>query len=285
VVATCRLELRLGNDVSEWTFDDRPCRPPWFFLSVLGLIGLLLVGLSWLAWWVPSVGLSHIHPSLPRWFGVLLGAFVLVVLLALGQLGLTLLSGRDLFFSVRLRGLAIRYLLPAIIAIGRLLGADREGLQRSFITLNNQLVRGRKLRVPASQAIILLPHCVQLHQCAIKVTGDIDKCLRCGKCGIGDLAELAQSRGVAIAVATGGTLARKILLEKRPRFVLAVACERDLTAGILDAYPLPVYGVFNRRPQGPCYNTEIDLAEVQKALDAHVLPELADCRLNKVQSL
>lgn len=247
------------------------------FLSVLGVVSILLVLLSWLAWWVPSVGLSTIHPALSRWFGILLGSIVLVVLLALGQLGLTLYSGRDLFFSVRLRGLAIRYLLPAIIAIGRLLGADRDALQRSFIAVNNQLVRGRNLRVPASQAIILLPHCLQLHECAVKVTGDIDKCLRCGKCGIGDLAELAESRGVAIAVATGGTLARKILMEKRPRFVLAVACERDLTAGIRDAYPLPVYGVFNRRPQGPCYNTEIDLDEVKKVLDSHILPDSAGC--------
>ena len=240
---------------------------------MLGLIGLLLVIVSWLVWWVPSVGFGNIHPALSRWFGILLGSIVLVVLLALGQLGLTLFSGRDLFFSVRLRGLAIRYLLPAVIVIGRFFGADRDALQRSFIAVNNQLIRGRKLRVPASQAIILLPHCVQLHECAVKVTGDIDKCLRCGKCGIGDLAELAQSRGVTIAVATGGTLARKILMETRPRFVLAVACERDLTAGIRDAYPLPVYGVFNRRPQGPCYNTEIDLAEVKTVLDAHVLPD------------
>jgi hypothetical protein len=243
------------------------------FLSVLGLIGLLLVLVSWLAWWVPSVGFGNIHPALSRWFGILLGSFVLVVLLALGQLGLTLFSGRDLFFSVRLRGLAIRYLLPAVIFIGRCFGADRDALQRSFIAVNNQLIRGRKLRVPASQAIILLPHCVQLHECAVKVTGDIEKCLRCGKCDIGDLAELAQSRGVTIAVATGGTLARKILMETRPRFVLAVACERDLTAGIRDAYPLPVYGVFNRRPQGPCYNTEIDLVEVEAALDAHVFSD------------
>jgi hypothetical protein len=244
------------------------------FLAVLGLIGLLLILVSWLAWWVPSVGFGNIHPALSRWFGILLGSIVLVVLLALGQLGLTLFSGRDLFFSVRLRGMAIRYLLPAVILIGRFFGADRDALQRSFIAVNNQLIRGRKLRVPASQAIILLPHCVQLHECAVKVTGDIDKCLRCGKCGIGDLAELAQSRGVTIAVATGGTLARKILMETRPRFVLAVACERDLTAGIRDAYPLPVYGVFNRRPQGPCYNTEIDLVEVKAVLDAHVLPDL-----------
>lgn len=271
--------------MQDGSWDHRPDRPPWLFLVVLGLIGILLVGASWVSWWVPSVGLRHIHPALPQWFGFLLGGLVLVVLLALGLLGLTLLSGRDLFLFSWLRGLAIKYLLPAIIAIGRLLGADRDALQRSFITLNNQLVRGRKLRVPANQVMILLPHCVQLHQCAIKVTGDIDKCLRCGKCAIGDLAELAHRRGVAIAVATGGTLARKILQEKKPRFVLAVACERDLTAGIRDAYPLPVYGVFNRRPQGPCFNTEIDLEEVSRALDAHILDDPIHNRSSEVHRI
>ncbi len=259
--------------MSQWSLEQRSFRPPWLFLGVLGVIALLLILVSWALWWVPSAGFAAIHPDFSRWFGLLLAAVVLLILVVLGLLGLTLLSGRDLFGFSWLRGLAIKYLLPAIIAVGRLFGADRDALQRSFIALNNQLVRGRGLRVPAGRAVILLPHCVQLHDCAIKVTGDIDKCLRCGKCGIGDLAELAKNRGVTIAVATGGTLARKILMEKRPRFVLAVACERDLTSGIRDAYPLPVYGVFNRRPQGPCFNTEIDLMEVTRALDAHVLPE------------
>ena len=107
---------------------------------------------------------------------------------------------------------------------------------------------------------------------AIKITGDVNKCARCGKCDIKDLADLAARRGVDIAVATGGTLARKLIVEKRPRFILAVACERDLTSGIRDAYPLPVIGVLNRRPPGPCFNTNIALAEVEKALDDHLIP-------------
>lgn len=242
------------------------------FLGVLAVIGLLLLLGSFLVWWVPSVGLTYIHPLLPRWFGLFLAIFVVLGLTVLGMLALSLITGRDLFVFQRLRGIAIKYLLPAIIGIGQALGVDRDVMQRSFIALNNQLVRARKLRVPADQAIILLPHCLQVHDCAIKVTGDIEKCVRCGKCCIGGLAELAESRGVAIAVATGGTLARKILLEKRPRFVLAVACERDLAAGIRDAYPLPVIGIFNRRPEGPCFNTLIDLEEVGKTLDEHIIP-------------
>lgn len=243
------------------------------FLILLALVGGLFAFSAFVIWWLPSVGLSSIHPRLPYWFGLGMLTLVIVVLGGLGLLALTLISGRDLFIFPRLRGIVIKYLMPAVIVIGTLMRLDRDALQRSFINLNNQLVRSRNLRVPATKVMILLPHCLQLFDCAIKVTGDVEKCARCGRCDIGDLAELAKQRGVTLAVATGGTLARKLLMEKRPRLVVAVACERDLTSGIRDAYPLPVIGVFNTRPEGPCFNTRIDLDAVRQALDAYVVSE------------
>ena len=240
------------------------------FIGLLGAACALVVGGSFLLWWIPSVGLASISPALPVVFGVVLGTFSCLVLGGLLLLVLTLLTGRDLLLSQWLRGVVIRYLFPAIIGLGRLIGIDRDTLQQSFIALNNQLVRAKELKVAPKEALILLPHCIQFFDCAIKITGDVNKCIRCGKCDIKGLAELAHSRGVDIAVATGGTLARKLIVEKRPRFILAVACERDLTSGIRDAYPLPVIGVLNRRPHGPCFNTSITLAEVEKALDEHL---------------
>ena len=74
-----------------------------------------------------------------------------------------------------------------------------------------------------------------------------------------------------MAVATGGTLARKLIVERRPHFILAVACERDLTSGIRDSYPLPVIGVLNHRPNGPCFNTHIMMDEVEQVLDEFIL--------------
>ena len=50
-----------------------------------------------------------------------------------------------------------------------------------------------------------------------------------------------------------------------------MACERDLTAGIRDAYPLPVIGVLNQRPHGPCFNTQVVLAELETTLDEYLL--------------
>lgn len=241
------------------------------FLILLALVGGLFACGGFLVWWLPSIGLSAIHPRLPYWFGLAVLTLVAVIVGGLLLLALSMVTGRDLFVFPQLRGIVIRYLMPAVIAIGAVMRLDRDALQRCFIHLNNQLVCSRNPRVPADRVMILLPHCLQLFDCSIKVTGDVDKCARCGRCDIGDLATLAKERGVGLAVATGGTLARKLLMEKRPRLVIAVACERDLASGIRDAYPLPVIGVFNTRPEGPCFNTRIDTEAVRQALDAHVV--------------
>jgi hypothetical protein len=241
------------------------------FIGVLCGANAFVLLLAFLLWWVPNVGLANIHPLLPMAFGSALGITALLLVSGLGLLILTLLTGRDLFFSDWLRGIVIKYLFPGIIALGRRCGLDRDTLQQSFIALNNQLVHARHLRVPADRTLILLPHCIQQFACEIKITGDVNKCTRCGQCDISALSGLAERYRIPMAVATGGTLARKIIVERRPQFILAVACERDLTTGIRDAYPLPVIGVLNRRPHGPCFNTVIMLDEVEQALCAHVV--------------
>jgi len=243
------------------------------FIGLLTASSAVVLLFAFLLWWVPSVGLVNIHPVLPVLFGIILGLLTFFVVGGLGMLVLTLLTGRDLFLSQRLRKLVIRYLFPGIISIGRLVGIDRDTLQQSFIALNNQLVRAKKLRVSPDKALILLPHCIQLFDCDIKITGDVSRCIQCGKCDISGLSAAANKRGIDIAVATGGTLARKIIVERRPRFILAVACERDLTSGIRDSYPLPVIGVLNHRPNGPCFNTHIVMDEVEKVLDEFITSE------------
>jgi hypothetical protein len=54
---------------------------------------------------------------------------------------------------------------------------------------------------------------------------------------------------------------------------VAVACKRDLTSGIVDSYPLPVLGILNERPYGPCINTVFDLQKVTDAIRHFVVPE------------
>ena len=95
---------------------------------------------------------------------------------------------------------------------------------------------------------------------------DLEHCKGCGQCKIKDLVALSKAYHMPVSVATGGTLARKIVVDRRPEVIIAVACERDLTSGIQDSYPIPVFGIFNRRPHGPCYDTDVDLELVKKGI-------------------
>jgi hypothetical protein len=121
-------------------------------------------------------------------------------------------------------------------------------------------------KVKPDKLLLLLPHCLQNHECHVRVTGDVKNCEACGRCKIKDLVALSEKYGVPISVATGGTLARKIVVEKKSKIIIGVACERDLTSGIQDSYPIPVLGILNERPFGPCYDTDVDLGLVEKGM-------------------
>ena len=87
-------------------------------------------------------------------------------------------------------------------------------------------------------------------------------------CDHGDVIfiDLRDRYGIQLAIATGGTIARRIVVQTRPRCIVAVACERDLTPGIQDSYPLPVFGVLNQRPCGPCLDTLVPLGALEEAI-------------------
>jgi hypothetical protein len=190
-----------------------------------------------------------------------------VLLGSLGLLVAVFALGRDVPFSLKLRSNAVRYLMPVLIGVGKLAGFQREQVQHAFVAVNNELVlaRCRNGRPPRS-ILLLMPHCLQDKDCQVKVTHRVENCKRCGKCSINDLLGLSEKYGVKMAVATGGTIARRIVIETRPDLIIAVACERDLTSGIQDTTPLPVYGIFNERPFGPCLNTRVALDRVESVL-------------------
>jgi hypothetical protein len=73
--------------------------------------------------------------------------------------------------------------------------------------------------------------------------------------------------GFFISVATGGSQARRIVKDRRPKAILAVACERELTSGIQDVGSIPVLGILNQRPEGPCRNTRVDPLAVRQVLE------------------
>lgn len=236
------------------------------FVTLMGVTCLIVVGVIFLVWWIPNRGLANINPNLPHIVGIIMMALSGMAIMGTGLLVLTTALGKDIFLTRFMRLVVIKFLLPVIEFVGRIIGLDKDRIRQSFIAMNNSLVTSQRMKVKPDRILILLPHCIQLSECEIKVTGDIHKCAQCGRCSIKGLVDIGQKYAVDISVATGGTLARKVIVEKRPKLVLAVACERDLTSGIKDCYPLPVIGILNERPFGPCFNTIVDVAKIDEAL-------------------
>jgi len=185
-----------------------------------------------------------------------------------------------LLITIGFKGFLLRFNFPykimrvfwlIVISIGKLFKKGEMYLWQGFISFNNSLFLMRLPKLKRKNILLLLPHCLQLYTCGIKITGDIKRCKECGRCLIGDLKRISQRKNIRAFVATGGTLARKVVKEVRPDIIIASACEHDLGWGIFDIFPAPVFGILNERPEGPCKNTRINIVEV-----VDILNEIAD---------
>ncbi len=276
-----------GEVAIEKPADPEILEPPrkGIFISLLLVTCFMLVVLAFLLWWIPYVGLANIHPNLPLILAVIFGCIVLFGLGGALTLVLTIIRGKNLFFNRRIRGVVIRILFPLLVVVGKCLGISEDKIRRSFVAINNRLVLAEAKKLKPEKLLLLLPHCLQNHECTVRITGSVTNCKACGKCKIKDLVALSAKYNVPISVATGGTLARKIVVEKHSEIIIGVACERDLTSGIQDSYPIPVFGILNQRPFGPCYDTDVDLKLVEKGMRAFLEDEMSDASGSGTESI
>jgi hypothetical protein len=233
----------------------------FIFLSFLGVVALGLILLGF--WYLIEPRLHQVHGNFPMIIGLGLLALYLGVV---GLFSLIVVSSyvqKDLISAKRI---TVRILFPLALAIGRTLGIPQDEIRGSFIEINNSLVRASSRLVKGDRLLLLLPHCLQSFECPHRVTSEVRNCKRCGGCEIADLIEICDGYGIKMSIATGGTLARRVIVETRPKAIVGVACERDLTSGIQDSYPIPVIGVLNERPFGPCRDTRVDLSKVEAAV-------------------
>ena len=236
----------------------------------IGLLSLSLLAGAALILGVWYLAVTPLHSAFGRLlFWILVGALAgvaLITALGIGGMVLTIWSAHRFLALEGSVRVAINLLFPLALVIGRFLGRQPEEIKQSFIAVNNQMIRSRRFQLSPGQLLLLLPHCLQWSLCPHKITINIDNCHRCGKCPVSDLIGLKEKYGVTLGMATGGTLARRHVKQYRPRAIVAVACERDLTSGIQDANPIPVLGVTNERPNGPCLDTGVAVDKVEEAI-------------------
>lgn len=161
----------------------------------------------------------------------------------------------------------LKLLMPIISILSFFKKTEMDALRGFYIEVNNILVESGKSRYNPAQVLVLLPHCLQNSDCQYKITGSIKNCKMCGGCCIGSIAKISEELGVRTVVVTGGTAARNLVKKIKPAMILSVACERDLAAGIMDIEKIPVIGLTNKRPNGPCTDTTVDVESLRSKLE------------------
>lgn len=240
----------------------------YYFLKIISVSALVFAAGAFFLFWIISGGVAKLSPDLPFLIFILF-SFLFLTAIVIFINGLFGKHGRKAapFMIYPARYILIKILYPFAFFITSIFRINREKMQGSFVEINNFLLFSLNRKSKVERILVLLPHCLQLHNCKAKITENVNNCLKCGKCDIKELAALSDEKSVFISVATGGTLARRVLEEKRPEVVIAVACERDLSSGIIDSYPLATYGLPNIRPNGPCRDTMVDVTALRELID------------------
>ena len=234
-------------------------------MSILSLVVLILLVL--LLWYLISPRLDSISPFLNLVVKIAVFLFLITVSGGLFLIVLSSASEKDFLFPHGEKQITMKILFPINLILGKIFGLSKDQIRKSFIEVNNSLFKATRKRINKDRLLILLPQCLQNYDCPYRVTTNINNCHRCGQCRIGEILQLGERCGASVCIATGGTLARKVIVDEKPTVIVAVACERDLSSGIQDAYPIPVYGILNQRPYGPCVNTQVDFEKLEEAVE------------------
>lgn len=256
---TNRKKPYLGDEWKDWKggFQDGltdASAGKRIFIGLLGLTLLLFGVAGWLLGYLILPRLAQFHPLLPEAMTVLFLLLWLLCALWIASLVCMVIGRKHLFLRVQDTEICLTALLPLTQHLGSRLRISPDRVSHSFVRVSNILTALAAKPVKPNQLMILLPRCLK-------------KSLR------ETIMIRAKARRIPVFTVPGGELARELIQQHHPKAVIGVACERDLFSGIRDTIRhTPVIGIPNKRPEGPCRNTSIDLNELEQAVKTFLGP-------------
>lgn len=177
---------------------------------------------------------------------------------------------RDGFWTLAFRPLA------------RFLGRE-EAWILSFCAWNNRRVREVFEQRPARNALVLLPHCIQLARCKADIFEDPKNCFECGLCPVGDTFESGLRNRWNIRISNRSHKAYREAREFRPDLIVAVSCADRLLKGLTKLAEVPSFVIPLQLPHGMCVDTTFSVPNLIAAMEHLVEPRMAEP--SKVQPL
>lgn len=153
--------------------------------------------------------------------------------------------------------------------LARLLGRE-EAWILSFCAWNNRRVREVFETRPARNALILLPHCIQLARCKADIFEDLKQCYECGLCPVGDVLESSLRERWNVRISNRSHKAYREAREARPDLIVAVSCADRLLKGLTRLAEVPSYVLPLQLPHGMCVDTQFRVPHLVAAMETLV---------------
>ena len=246
-------DRKLGDEWADWDGVSKPHEQEVeersaTFLALAGVAVIVLIGFALAGWYMMRPRMEQFGTALPKaveWvvagLGITLFAIVLIEIFMLGKAGKSV-------FPRKLVERMFLLVLPKALWFGERLGISRDRVGNSFIKVHNYIMTSHADRLNTERLLMLLPRCL-------------------GKEARNEIMSRAKEYEIHVVTAGGGEEARKAIGQFRPTLILAVACERDLVSGIKDvSEKVPVLAIPNKRPEGPCKNTCLQIEKFEEIL-------------------
>jgi geranylgeranyl diphosphate synthase, type II len=133
-------------------------------------------------------------------------------------------------------------------------------------------------RIDPSRRVLLIAHCLRPSKLCDARMGKQglmckDDCSH--RCVVGKLRILAQSLGYGgVCIAPGGSMALKYIKEKKPKGIVAIACQKELEEGVCAVRDIIKEGQVKEMPvivsvplsKDGCVDTEVDQQEAERII-------------------
>lgn len=248
-------DRKLGDEWTDWDGEldaqgrEIDEKPTTFYALGAAVFASFLV-LIVVGWFLVEPRIAQIHFVLAVSIGWLIFGGIVALIAAVLIEAIALIKFKVSLFPYAWIEKTLLIMLPKAIWLGTKLGISKDRVGNSFIKVHNLITARFVTQTGSGKLLVLLPRCLK-------------------KEARTELLSRFDQENVKICTVAGGEEARSAIRQHRPSSILAIACERDLMSGIKDvAEKIPVLAVPNKRPEGPCKNTDLSLPELEGALKA-----------------
>ena len=150
-------------------------------------------------------------------------------------------------------------------------GVEEQELFQLYVEAKNRSLIESFAATPYNERIVLLPQCLRAKDCPAEIGEYGYECQQCGRCSVAKIMQLTKDLGYkGVFIMPGGSLAKKVLVELKPKASLGVACYKELVMGSYLCEKVGVIGQGIELLKDGCINTIVNMKALKEALHVTV---------------